>query len=100
MYFALNSIFVDFIDKKTMFNPKGRDNLQFDMKYRWLFILVGIPCLLFTKRIKKWRKIHYFKSRLKNIDNMKKWSFVGDNFCSDEIKKIDRYLKLQKLKNG
>jgi len=100
MIISLNSIIIDFIDKKTKFKPKDIENNIWDTKYRLLFIFLGPFCFLFLKRIRRWRKTYYYKKRLQNIENLKKWGLspYSDDFCKDEINQMNRYLKLQKLK--
>lgn len=103
LYFGFNSLFVDYIDKKTSFNESNNWLGYFDSKFRLLFMFIGLPCLLFKKRIKKLRKNYYYKKRLEHLKQIKKMMFrfndKQDEF-DKEILKLERYLALEKIKKN
>lgn len=108
LYFSLSSAFIDIIDKKTQYNgdnykiPGDSEKLtkKHPDKYIFLIILLGPFSYFFIEKIKKWRKINYYKYKLTLLKKYKNISFIlydNNNEYNKEIIKIERKLALEKI---
>lgn len=108
LYFSLSSAFIDIIDKKTQYNgdnykiPGDSEKLtkKYPDKYIFLIVLLGPFSYFFIEKMKKWRKINYYKYKLTLLKKYKNISFIlydNNNEYNKEIMKIERKLALEKI---
>lgn len=102
---TINSIFTEDLDKKTKFISNNTFDVNkyyiLDPHFKFLFLFGGIFCYLFLNIIRKRRKIYFYKSKLKFLNQLKKFETLIDmenENLNNEILKVNRKLKLIKLK--
>jgi len=98
LYISCLIISPNIIATKT--KPKDSNYIYCSNKFIILFCIANIFCFLFLNKIREHRKIEHYKFRIKRYNTLK--NLYDDYFLDDEyeseIKKIERYLKLKKLK--
>lgn len=86
------------LDEQT----KYKNDIYDQPNVMWLFLFLGVFCLLFKKRIQLYRKNTDFKIRLNLLKKAKPFvmfnSQLTEEEYNEEIVSLERYLKLNKLK--